>query len=254
MDFCACFSLPGRIALAAVLAVGLVAVAHGQGPEAPQARGTASVATTNFGGGAGAVRPVPPAKRGGLEPESEISVTGMIPDGDYRLFSATVRCRAWTVGVEYDRKIGHLFGARLDYSTEIIPIMVLSQPAVSDYWGNAVSPNQQDVPGFSISPVGFRFLYRDHKKIRPIFVGHLGAAAFARKALSPNASYVNFNVQASAGVQYAVAERWDLRVEPFQFFHVSNGYLAASNPGMDEIGWKVGFTYHLGRGATGVTR
>ena len=34
---------------------------------------------------------------------SEIAVTGMIPAGDYRMFSATVRCNAWTVGVEYDR-------------------------------------------------------------------------------------------------------------------------------------------------------
>lgn len=254
MDPWECFAGLGRLALAVLLAVGLVAVAHGQGPQASQVRGTATVATTNFGGGAGVVQPVPQKKGGLPEPDSEIAVTGMIPDGDYRLFSATVRCRAWTIGVEYDRKIGHLFGARLDYSSEVIPLMILSQPAVSDFWGNAKSPNQQFVPGVSVSPVGFRFLYRDHKKIRPIFVGHLGAAVFTRKALSPDASYVNFNVQASAGVQYAVTERWDFRLEPFQFFHVSNGYLASSNPGMDEIGWKIGVSYHLNRGMAPIVR
>lgn len=250
MDPCECFAGPGRLALAVMLTVG-VAVAHGQGP---QVRGAASLATANFGGGAGVVQPVPPKKGGALEQESEIAVTGMIPDGDYRLFSATVRCRAWTIGVEYDREIGHLLGARLDYSSEVIPMMILSQPAVSDYWGNARSPNQQFVPGLSVSPVGFRFLYREHSKIRPIFVGHLGAAVFTRKALSPNASYVNFNIQASAGVQYAVADRWDVRLEPFQFFHVSNGYLASSNPGMDEIGWKIGLSYHLNRSGVGAVR
>lgn len=254
MDPCECFAGLGRLVLVVMLMVGLVAVAHGQGPQAPQVRGTASVVTANLGSGAGVVRPVPPKKGGLPEPDSEIAVTGMIPDGDYRLFSATVRCRAWTIGVEYDRKIGHLFGARLDYSTEIIPVMILSQPTVSDYWGNAMSTSQQFVPGLSVSPVGFRFLYREHSKIRPIFVGHLGAAAFTRKALSPNASYVNFNIQASAGVQYAVADRWDVRLEPFQFFHVSNGYLASSNPGMDEIGWKIGFSYHLSRSGVGAVR
>jgi hypothetical protein len=93
-----------------------------------------------------------------------------------------------------------------------------------------------------------RFLYRDGKKIRPFFMGKLGAAAFTKKALSPDATYANFNIQASFGVQYALNNRYDLRVEPFQFFHISNGYLAPSNPGMDQIGWKIGFSYHLKNG------
>ncbi len=37
----------------------------------------------------------PPEKR---PVESELAITTMIPDGDYRMFSATNRCNAWTVG------------------------------------------------------------------------------------------------------------------------------------------------------------
>lgn len=48
-------------------------------------------------------------------------------------------------------------------------------------------------------------------------MGKLGAAAFTKKALSPDATYANFNIQASFAVQYALNERYDLRVEPFQF-------------------------------------
>lgn len=183
-----------------------------------------------------------PAKK---NPDGELAVMGMIPDGDYRLFSATVRCHAWTIGVEYDRRWGHVGKIRLDYVTEILPITVLSQPAEADYWGNALTQQQEFVPGLSISPFGLRFLFREGKKIRPIVVGKLGAIAFSQKAMSQKASYVNFNVQAAAGVQYALNNRFDLRVEPFEFFHVSNGYLASSNPGMDQIGWRVGFSYHL---------
>jgi len=43
-----------------------------------------------------------------------------------------------------------------------------------------------------------------------------------------------------------MTERVDLRADPFVFFHVSNGYLAASNPGMDELATKFGISYHLG--------
>jgi hypothetical protein len=67
--------------------------------------------------------------------ENEISVMGMVPYGDYRLFSATVRCDAWTVGVEYDRHSwGHFLGSQMDYVVEVIPLVLLSQPAVSDFW------------------------------------------------------------------------------------------------------------------------
>src|SRR6185437_12707570 len=80
-------------------------------------------------------------------PEGEISVMGMVPDGDYRLFGATVRCHAWTVGAEYDRRIGHILWARFDWVTEVIPFMILDQPKDADFWGNAKSPDQELVPG-----------------------------------------------------------------------------------------------------------
>lgn len=180
--------------------------------------------------------------------ESEIAVTTMIPDGDYRLFSATIRCTAWTVGVEYDRHSwGHLLKSQVDYVVEVIPIMILSQPAVSDFWGNAKSPNQELVPGVSISPFGFRFLWRSTRGIRPYLTGKLGAAVFAKKAFSQKASYTNFNIQVDAGLLFRMSERVDLRVDPFVFFHVSNGYLAASNPGMDELATRIGINYHLGK-------
>jgi hypothetical protein len=180
--------------------------------------------------------------------ESEIAVMGMIPFTDVRLYSATVRCDAWTIGVEYDRHSwGYLLGARVDYVAEVIPFMLLSEPAAADFWGNPKSPYQQLLPGVSILPIGFRFLWRSHKAVKPYMVGKFGGAFFTQKAMSPAASYANFNTQAAFGMQIRVSDRVDLRIEPFQFFHVSNGYLAASNPGMDELAARFGMAYHLGR-------
>jgi hypothetical protein len=191
------------------------------------------------------VTPKPPGKK---PVESEIAVTGMIPAGDYRLYSATVRCNAWTVGVEYDRHSwGYFLKSQFDYVVEVIPFMLLSEPAKADFWGNPKSPNQQWVPGVSVSPFGFRMLWRGNKAVRPYVIGKLGAAVFTQKAFSPAASYVNFNVQADFGLLIRMTERVDLRVDPFVFFHVSNGYLAASNPGMDELATKIGISYHLGK-------
>ena len=187
-------------------------------------------------------------KPSGKQPvESEIAVTGMIPAGDYRLYSATVRCNAWTVGVEYDRHSwGYFLKSQFDYVVEVIPLLLLSEPAKADFWGNPKSPNQQLVPGLSVSPFGFRMLWRPNKAVRPYVIGKLGVIAFPQKVLSPAASYANFNVQADFGILFKMTERVDLRVDPFVFFHVSNGYLAASNPGMDELATKIGISYHLG--------
>jgi hypothetical protein len=219
-----------------------VAAQHAGVPDSSVAAEDSSAGTDSI------ARPAEKKKHVWPAPKGEISVMGMFPDGDYRLFGATVRCHVWTIGAEYDRRIGHILWARFDWVAEVIPFMILSQPKDADFWGNGLTPEQELVPGISISPIGMRFLYRDGKKIRPYFMGKLGAAAFTKKVLSPNATYANFNIQAAFGVQYALNERYDVRVEPFEFFHVSNGYLAPSNPGMDQIGWKIGFTYHLKNG------
>jgi hypothetical protein len=187
-------------------------------------------------------KPIPPKQ----SVRSEIAVMGMIPDGDYRLFSATVRCNAWTVAVEYDRHSwGHFMRSEMDYVAEVIPVLILSEPAAADFWGNPKSPDQQLVPGLSISPFGFRWLWRSGRAIKPYVVGKLGTAVFTQKVFSNAASYANFNVQAAFGLQIKMTERMDLRVEPFEFFHVSNGYLAASNPGMDELATRIGVSYYV---------
>jgi hypothetical protein len=81
-------------------------------PETPQE--TSAMAEARSG-----VTVSPPGK---LPVESDIAVRGMIPDGDYRLFSATVRCYAWAVGVEHDRHSwGHFLDVRIDYVAEVLP-------------------------------------------------------------------------------------------------------------------------------------
>jgi hypothetical protein len=89
-------------------------------------------------------------------------------------------------------------------------------------------------------------LWGSNKAVRPYVIGKLGVIAFPQKVLSPAASYANFNVQADFGILFKMTERVDLRLDPFVFFYDSNGYLAASNPGMDELATKIGISYHLG--------
>jgi Lipid A 3-O-deacylase (PagL) len=178
---------------------------------------------------------------------SEIAETGMVSYGNFKVFGAAPRCNIWTAGVEYDRHSwGYHLKAQVDYVAEVLPFVVLSEPLSADKWGNPTSPYQQLVPGVGVSPFGFRFLWRSNQRVKPFLIGKIGVIAFPKKILAPSASYANFNFQGDFGLQIRMTDRTELRVDPLIYFHVSNGYLAASNPGFDQLGAKFGISYHLG--------
>ncbi|HEX3571279.1 MAG TPA: acyloxyacyl hydrolase [Acidobacteriaceae bacterium] len=180
--------------------------------------------------------------------ESEIAATSMVSYGSYKLFGAAVRCNLWTAGVEYDRHIwGYHLKSRMDYVVEVLPFVLLSEPASADKWGNPTSPNQQLVHGVGISPFGFRMLWRSNRAVKPFLIGKAGVIAFPKKVLSPSATYANFAFQGDFGLQIRLTPRVELRLDPLEYFHFSNAFLAGSNPGFDELGAKFGLSYRLGR-------
>jgi Lipid A 3-O-deacylase (PagL) len=180
--------------------------------------------------------------------ESEIAMTSMVSYGNFKLFGAAVRCNLWTAGVEYDRHIwGYHLKSRMDYVVEVLPFVLLSEPASADKWGNPLGPDQQLVHGLGLSPFGFRMLWRSNKTVKPFLIGKAGVIAFPKKVLSPNATYANFAFQGDFGLQIRLTQRVELRLDPLEYFHFSNGYLAGSNPGFDELGAKFGLSYRLGK-------
>ena len=240
MQFCFRTLLRCSVGLVAVLFCS--AAARGQG---------SSLAEEGKAADASAFAPIAPApapqtRRPGVE--SELAEMAMVSYGDYRVFGATARCNVYTVGLEYDRHIwGYHYKARVDYVVEVLPLVFLSQPVTADFWGNPTSPDQQLVHGLGVTPFGFRFMWRSNARVKPYMTGKMGAVVFAKKAFSPNSTYLNFNPQGEFGVQIRLNDRLELRVVPLEYFHASNGYLAASNPGMDELATKFGVSYQFGK-------
>ena len=151
-------------------------------------------------------------------------------------------------GVEYDRHSwGRFIGARRDYVAEVLPISILKQPSVTDVYGNRRSRTFEDLYGLGISPAGMRLLWRDGKAFKPYYTVKGGLIAFNQKSVSQYASYFNFSLQQSVGMQFRLTDRWDLRTG-FEVFHFSNGFVVPSNPGLDSMAYNVGLTWHLGKG------
>ena len=134
----------------------------------------------------------------------------------------------------------------MDYSAEILPVLLLRQPSKTDIWGNRQSTTFKTVPGIGVLPIGMRLLWRDGSRFKPYYVIKAGVTVYTQKAFSQDASYENMGLDQSLGVQLRLGDRTDIR-SGFGVFHQSNGFVVPSNPGLDEMNWNVGVSYRLGR-------
>ena len=78
------------------------------------------------------------------------------------------------------------------------------------------------------------------------YVIKAGMTAYTNKAFSQYSSYQDFALDQSIGIQFRLNDCVDFRTG-FGFFHQSNGFVVPSNPGLDEMNWNTGLSYHFGR-------
>jgi hypothetical protein len=171
----------------------------------------------------------------------------MMSYGNFRLFGAAEGSKLYAAGVEYDRELWPRFvGARVDYVTEFLPVLLLSQPAKADIWGNPLGKERETVPGAGVTPIGLRFLWRDGSRVMPYFETKASVLGFSDKALSPDATYENWSFHLTGGVKVKLRGRYDLRLGVLSDLHFSNAFVVRSNPALDVLNVNVGVVYHLG--------
>ena len=132
----------------------------------------------------------------------------------------------------------------MDYSAEFLPVIILRQPSKTDLWGNRQSTTFKTIPGIGVLPIGMRLLWNDGGRVKPYYVIKAGVTLYTQKAFSQDASYENLGLDQSLGMQFRVSDRTDFRTG-FGVFHQSNGFVVPSNPGLDEMNWNIGVSYHL---------
>lgn len=183
--------------------------------------------------------------------KSELVFENLGSIGHYHLFtSSRVKASFNAGGLEYDRNSwGTFLGARMYYVAEVLPVTVLTEPAVSDVWGNPLSTKMEHVAGLAIAPIGLRLLWRDGKRVMPYAFSKGGMIGFSKKTLSPTGSYEDFTLQFSVGLQFRLNDKWDFRAGAL-YFHFSNAFIVPSNPGFDSMSYSAGFSYHLGKRET----
>ncbi len=208
-----------------------------------QTESASAVAPDDSASGAAAGQPAPSPTGG---PESELVFMGQGSFGHFHFFANSWWSYLDFASIEYDRHSwGRGLGARLDYSAEFQPIVVLRQPTKQTVWGTPQSKEHETIYGVGIMPIGTRLLWRDGKKIKPFLNAKGGVLGFNQKALSSQSSYMEFSLKIGVGTQFRLSPRWDGQVG-FSFFHFSNAFIVPSNPGLDSAMYSAGLAYHLG--------
>lgn len=186
--------------------------------------------------------------------EQEMAFEGEGSFGHFHVFAYTWWSTLHVGGIEYDRHSwGNFIGARMDYVAEVLPVVILRQPAKTDVFGDQLSLAKKTVPGLGIAPIGLRLLWRDGKAWKPYYTIKLGMMGFTQKALSNYASYQDWSMQQSIGMMVPLNDRWDLRTDVSDF-HFSNAFMVPNNPGIDEMMYQGALCYHLGGSSQGGNR
>lgn len=178
-------------------------------------------------------------------PPSELAFQSLNSFGHFHIFGNTWWSYLNVAGVEYDRPSwGRFIGARRDYAAEILPVVLLRQPKDPTIWGLRTNSQHVTVPGVGLSPIGMRLLWNDGGRVKPYFNVMGGLFGFTQKALSPTASYLNFTMQESLGLQLSLGNAWDLRAAVGDY-HFSNAFIVPSNPGLDSMMYTIGLSRRL---------
>lgn len=163
--------------------------------------------------------------------ESQVVVEGGSSVGNIHVFAFADDRRIAPLGIEYDRHSwGSFLTARVDYVAEVLPVVLLNEPAQYGADSIALTTARQVKYGFGFSPVGVRLLWRRHAAFRLYLMGKGGMLIFPDPVLSPLDGHLSFSAQFGGGVEETLTRRLSLRLG-YSDFHFSNGGIATRNPG-----------------------
>ena len=133
----------------------------------------------------------------------------------------------------------------LKYIAEIVPVAIIRQPQQ----GYAVNGNPVDLPGnkqtiygVGVSPLGLQMNFRRGCVLQPYVNGTAGVLYFEDQVPVANSSKFNFEFGLGAGVEIWHQENQSIRLG-YKYNHISNGFTAQQNPGVDSNLFYVGYAW-----------
>jgi opacity protein-like surface antigen len=223
--------------------------------------------------------------RGEPPPFARVNAFGVFAaysnDSSHMLLGAAENRKLLNVGVSYNRRIYANRRVNWQYSGELIPVALESDPvqitistltysnpplvltetstaptlgACTDSSGSGTIPNggpsyvfvatcgRRWTVGEAFSPVGFQWNFLPRRRIEPFFVGHGGYMYSSERIPIAQSGNFNFTFDLGAGIEFYRSRTQSIRAE-YRFHHISNDWTAPVNPGIDSGLVQVTYTF-----------
>jgi len=201
-------------------------------------------------------------------------------DSSHIIMGESENRKLLTIGVSYNRRLFHDRAMTFQYSAEILPVALESDPVQHfvNVWTSPVSITQQGsytpvyacqtktgsysevlngvtyaytytdtcsrqwTIGEAMSPAGFQWNFGPRHKLQPYLTGHVGYIFSTHAIPIDTAGSFNFMFDAGAGVELYRSKSRSVRLD-YRFHHISNADTANANPGIDNGIFQATYTF-----------
>ena len=176
--------------------------------------------------------------------DNEFGVWGGISFDSTTLIGKTPDARFGNIGLRYGRVLAATETVAFSWTIDAIPVAVLSNPrftVVPSGSGFVVTQSRKSVYAWGAAPIGLKFNFRRNRRVQPYGHATGGFLYFNEEVPLPGAARFNFTYDFAGGVQIVNSDRkaWTIG---YKYQHISNGYRATLNPGVDVQMIFVGFS------------
>jgi hypothetical protein len=193
------------------------------------------------------------AEAGAEDARNSFTIVGTVTFANGSVEGVAFDRHLFLAGVGYSRILMHGGAFTFSYTPELIQASWLAQPILGDDH-QAV---QRRIPflthtettfGAGASPIGLELRLGHEGKLQPLVGTDGGFLYFSRNVPSPFAAQFNFTVDVRFGLGVRLDHGRALSFE-YIYHHLSNGYRALQNPGVDSQMFCFGYVKVL-RGST----
>ena len=176
--------------------------------------------------------------------DNEFGVWGGISFHSTTLIGKTPDARFGNIGLRYGRVLAASETVAFSWTIDAIPVAVLSNPrftVVPSGSGFVVTQSRKSVYAWGAAPIGLKFNFRRNRRVQPYGHATGGFLYFNEEVPLPGAARFNFTYDFAGGVQIVNSDRKAFTIG-YKYQHISNGYRATFNPGVDVQMIFVGFS------------
>ena len=166
---------------------------------------------------------------------NEFGVWGGISFDATTLIGKTPDAKFGNIGLRYGRVLKTSRTVAFEWTIDVIPVAILSNnrfTVVPSGSGFIVTQTRKSVYGWGAAPIGLKFNFRRDRRVQPFGQATGGFIYFNEQVPLAGAARFNFTYDFSGGVQIVNSNRRAFTIG-YKYQHISNGYRATFNPGVD---------------------